>query len=284
HTTIGGHVGAEYSISMALDTLGGLYLSFSTLNIARPNNTDVPPHYAPGVALSPVFSNIPHPDARQIALIKYDTDGNYLWHHMPQDENVTSIQTDGYFYGWGGAYSIIAEADGTLHWHCQFLPGNHLDGDLVVTEAMSPYHVVLKYDKDGNYLGHFPVPLGGLINNNVKLYYEPVNQRYYVGLGLHNASYTPSWDGEELYGAVIVLDSQGNELWSHKSPISVVNGHSAVFSIATDAQSNVYLSGTAYNTSGISQFAGYNFTHSSRSPYLIKLDSEGNLIWGTNLN
>src|SRR5690606_21329572 len=272
---------------MALDTLGGLYISFSTLNTARSNNSEVPPHYAPGIALGPgTNGSNPDPNNRRIALIKYGTEGNYLWHHMPQDENaVFSATTEpGYVTGAGSAFNLIAEADGTLHWHCFFLEGNHLDGDLVVTEAMSPYHAILKYDKDGNYLSHIPIPLGGSINNsNVKLYYETLTQRYYVAIGLHNASYTPSWDGEELYGAVIALDSQGNELWSHKS-ILTPGATTAVFSIAIDTQSNIYISGVSVNQIGNNEFSGYNFTHSSWSPYLIKLDSEGNLIWGTNLN
>src|SRR5690606_41952509 len=94
--------------------------------------------YAPEVTLSPIFSNIPHPDARFMALIKYDTDGNYLWHQMPQDENVTAIPTDGYNHGGGVAYSIIAEPDGTLHWLCGFFPGNHINGELIIEDDDMP--------------------------------------------------------------------------------------------------------------------------------------------------
>src|SRR5690606_6016419 len=45
HTTIGGHVGAEYSISMALDTLGGLYLSLDRKS-TRLNSSHVKISYA----------------------------------------------------------------------------------------------------------------------------------------------------------------------------------------------------------------------------------------------
>src|SRR5690606_102547 len=133
HTTIGGQA-RETKVSMALDDLGGLYISFSTINVATSNNSSVTPHYAPGVALGHSTLTGTSPNNRRIALIKYDTDGNYLWHHMPQDENVTAIQTDGYFYGGGGAYSIISEPDGTLHWLCVFLPGNHINGELIIED------------------------------------------------------------------------------------------------------------------------------------------------------
>src|SRR5690606_23332770 len=270
HTTIGGQA-RETTVSMALDDLGGLYISFSTMNVATSNNSSVTPHYAPGVALGHSTLTGTSPNNRMITLIKYDTDGNYLWHHMPQDENVTAIQTDGYFYGGGRACSIISEPDGTLHWHCYFLEGNHLDGQLVVTEAMSPYHVILKYDKDGNYLSHIPIPLGGSINNsNVKLYYETLTQRYYVAIGLQTANSIPSWDGEELCGAIIALDNQGNELWSHTSPI-IPGTNAAVVSLAIDSQSNIYLAGNAANQGDdATEFAGYTFTHHNSGPYLIK--------------
>src|SRR5690606_31671894 len=227
HTTIGGQA-RETKVSMALDTLGGLYISFSTLNTARPNNNNVPPHYAPGVALSPVFANIPHPDARRIVLIKYDTDGNYLWHHMPQDENVTAIPTDGYFYGGGRAYSIIAEPDGTLHWLCSFSPGNHLGGALIVEADDIPdvagvdgaVYAILKYDKDGNYLSHIITPLTKGGGGNTKMHYDPLIQQYYIYPGrntnVSSVNGDPVWNNTALnvLGCVFALDSQGNELWS----------------------------------------------------------------------
>src|SRR5690606_5079960 len=150
---------------------------------------------------------------------------------------------------------------------------------------LSPYHVILKYDKDGNYLSHIPIPLGGSINNsNVKLYYETLTQRYYVAIGLQTANSIPSWDGEELCGAIIALDNQGNELWSHTSPI-IPGTNAAVVSLAIDSQLNIYLAGNAANQGDdATEFAGYTFTHHNSGPYLIKLDSDGNLLWGTNLN
>lgn len=163
HTTIGGHAG-ESRASIALDTLGGVYIALHALNSSRANNTAVPPHYAPGVALGYGTNGAnPSPNNRRIVLIKYDTDGNYLWHTMPQDENVTATEIEGYFFGGGASYGIVAEPDGTLHWLCGFFPGNHLDGQLVIQPEDMPENggvcAILKYDKDGNYLSHIPIPL-----------------------------------------------------------------------------------------------------------------------------
>ncbi|MDV7400515.1 hypothetical protein RZS08_54370, partial [Arthrospira platensis SPKY1] len=108
----------------------------------------------------------PNPNNRRLVLVKYDTDGSYLWHHFPQDENVTSTELEGFFWGISQSNSLIAEPNGTLYWHCLFFPGNHLNGQLVVPPSTSQYNAVLRYDKDGNYQGHFQLPLMGGATNN----------------------------------------------------------------------------------------------------------------------
>src|SRR5690606_29779507 len=157
-----------------------------------------------------------------------DTDGNYLWHHMPQDENVTAIPTDGYFYGGGRAYSIIAEPDGTLHWLCGFFPGNHINGELIIEDVDMPdlingaVYVILKYDKDGNYLSHIITTLnrGGGGHHTIKMHYDSLLQRYYIYTNRDTNSSSeggdPVWNNTPLnvLGAVFALDSQGNELWT----------------------------------------------------------------------
>src|SRR5690606_6370278 len=72
--------------------------------------------------------------------------------------------------------------------------------------------------------------------------------------------------------------------WSHTSPI-IPGTNAAVVSLAIDSQLNIYLAGNAANQGDdATEFAGYTFTHHNSGPYLIKLDSDGNLLWGTNLN
>ncbi|MDV7399813.1 hypothetical protein RZS08_50830, partial [Arthrospira platensis SPKY1] len=44
HTTIGGHFHESYA-SLALDTLGGVYVALTVLNTSRSNNTNIPPHF-----------------------------------------------------------------------------------------------------------------------------------------------------------------------------------------------------------------------------------------------
>ncbi len=290
HTTLGGEASVSY-VSMDLDDLGGLYISFTTANFSRINNTSIPPHYAPGVSLGVGTSNTPNPNNRSIALIKYDTDGNYLWHRLPQDENVTTVPTPGFFDTRGLGYSLIAEPDGTIHWHCRFAPGNHLNGQLVVPTDLTEYHAILKYDKDGNYLSHIPLPFtGGAGTNRTKLYRDPLNDRYYFFITTVSSSglEPTTWEGETLNtaGAVYALDAAGNELWRKvASSPSLISA--TIWGLTTDESSNVYLTGSAGNNTVSNLYAslgGYTFTQFSSSPYLIKLDPQGNLLWGTNLN
>ncbi|WP_291115249.1 T9SS type A sorting domain-containing protein [Flavobacterium sp. UBA6135] len=290
HTTLGGHASVSY-VSIDLDNLGGLYISFTTANFSRTNNTNVPPHYAPGVFLGPGTSNTPNPNNRSITLIKYSTSGSYLWHRMPQDENVTTVYTPGFFETRGLGYSLIVEPNGTIHWHCRFAPGNHLNGALVVPTDVSEFHAILKYDKDGNFLSHIPLPFtGGVGPNYTKLHRDPLNNRYYFYFTPVNSSglSATTWEGETLTaaGAVYALDASGMELW-RKVASSPTTLSASIVGLTTDEQSNVYLTGTAGNqtiNNMYASLAGYTFTQFSTSPYLIKLNSSGALLWGTNLN
>lgn len=282
-TTIGGHTQEDYA-SMALDTLGGVYVALNVTNTSRSNNTNIPPHFAPGVAMGlGVSGPNPNPNNRRLVLVKYDTDGSYLWHHFPQDENVTSTELEGFFWGISQSNSLIAEPNGTLYWHCLFFPGNHLNGQLVVPSSTLQYNAVLRYDKDGNYQGHFQLPLmGGATNYFTKLHRDPTNGRFYFYFANQNASTT--WQGDPInVSALFALDSNGNELWRKLS--SQAPGSASIFGLTTDNESNVYLTGiAATNSTGTATLAGYNFTHSSsNSPYVIKLNANGDLQWGTNL-
>jgi hypothetical protein len=290
YTTLGGQASVSF-VSIDLDDLGGLYISFTTANFSRINNTSVPPHYAPGVFLGLGTSNTPNPNNRSIALIKYDTEGNYLWHRLPQDENVTTVPTPGFFDTRGLAYSLIAEPDGTIHWLCRFAPGNHLNGALVVPSDVTEYHAILKYDKDGNFLSHIPLPFtGGAGPAHTKLYRDPLNGRYYFYIIPISPSgpVTTAWQGETITaaGAVYALDAAGNELWRKVASSPSIRSAS-IWGLTTDEFSNVYLTGLAGNNATNNQYAslaGYTFTHFSSSPYLLKLDVNGDLLWGTNLN
>src|SRR5690606_26330217 len=222
HTTIGGQA-REPRASIALDTLGGLYISFSTINLATSNNSSVAPHYAPGVALGHSTLTGTSPNNRMITLIKYDTDGNYLWHRMPQDENVTVLPTEGFNHGRGAAYSIIAEPDGTLHWLCSFSPGNHLGGALIVEADDIPdvagvdgaVYAILKYDKDGNYRSHINPPLTEGGGQKTKKHYFPLFQQNYIYPGrntnLGSVNGDPVWNSTALkvWGCVLALGSKG---------------------------------------------------------------------------
>jgi hypothetical protein len=279
---------------MDLDHLGGLYISFTTANFSSTNNTSVPPHYAPGVFLGfGTNGSNPNPNNRRIALIKYDTDGTYLWHHMPQDENVVASPNPapGFYSALGIGYTLIAEPDGTIHWHCRFAPGNHLNGALVVPSDVTEYHAILKYDKDGNFLSHIPLPFtGGAGPAHTKLYRDPLNGRYYFYIIPISPSgpVTTAWQGETITaaGAVYALDAAGNELWRKVASSPSIRSAS-IWGLTTDEFSNVYLTGLAGNNATNNQYAslaGYTFTHFSSSPYLLKLDVNGDLLWGTNLN
>lgn len=123
------------------------------------------------------------------------------------------------------------------------------------------------------------------------MYYDGATQRYYIALNMSTnagAGSLPVWGGESLNvsGGLFVLDNEGNELWRQlSSPYNPTSTGATVMAVATDNESNVYITGNAGNAgSNIAHLAGYTFTQNNQSPYLIKLDADGGLLWGTNIN
>src|SRR5690606_30220547 len=123
------------------------------------------------------------------------------------------------------------------------------------------------------------------------MHYDSLLQRYYIYTNRDTNSSSeggdPVWNNTPLnvLGAVFALDSQGNELWTAlPSPYRPTYTGANAHAVTTDSESNVYITGLSGNTSTSAQFGGYTFTQQHQSPYLIKLNSEGNLLWGTNLN
>lgn len=134
------------------------------------------------------------------------------------------------------------------------------------------------------------LPLGGVYD--YQLIYDTNLDRYYIA-DTKRSSESISIDG---YGAntdasfyLAAVDNQGSVIWYHE-PIEQQEFNSLAWSLGDvrlDAQGNVYITGLS-NDSGEQSFAGYQFTQDvgvgsgPKAPFLIKLDSDGNLIWGTN--
>lgn len=221
-------------------------------------------------------------------LIKYGQDGSFQWLREPEGESpVLNLDTGSTLIGW--INKTFVEGNGRSHNLTHFKEGTHLNGNLIVLPGEQRSAVVI-YDNEGNLESFFTLdmePFTGYYD--YQLAYDPNLERYYISDIARKIGESPSING---YGAeddehgfyLAALDSQGEVIWYHQ------NTHfgGGIGDLKLDAEGNIYFAGlySGFSAGDVpDSFAGYFFGEIGDSPepapFLIKLDYDGNLIWGT---
>jgi len=275
--TIGGGFD-DRANSIGVDSNNNIYISGNTRNTTPPA-----PHFANDTIKNSAILDGSLEEARKSMFItKYDDQGNFQWLREPEGP---------IDYGGGFMQKSIVEPNGRTHTLVRFFSGTHLEGQLTVTNPLGQA-AILVYDTNGTLENYILLDMRpGSDVYDYQLAYDPNLDRYYLAdtrrpsddeLSV-NGFGVSSGDDKGFYLAA--LDNQGQVLWYHES--SKKNSWT-LGDIAIDDNGDIYLTGE-YNsdTNDPDTFAGYNFTgdpnaQQERSPFLVKLDSAGNLIWGTN--
>ncbi|QTY26143.1 T9SS type A sorting domain-containing protein [Flavobacterium sp. CS20] len=277
--SIGGGGGDSVN-SIGLDNNNSVYVTGNTRNFGPPT----PPHFANDTIKAPaVFDGTLQDELKSIFIIKYDDQGNFQWLREPEGP----IDHLG-----GSMQKTIIEPSGRSHSLVWFFTGTHLDGQLTVTDQEGQNAIII-YDADGNLENFILLDLKpGTDRYDYQLAYDPNLDRYYIAdtvrgtepeLSINGFGATTG-DDKAFYLAA--LDNQGQVLWYHEN---TSNGGWSLGDIAIDNNGDIYFTGY-YSQGGDSvqdSFAGYTFVADAnefdkRSPFLMKFDSSGNLIWGTN--
>ena len=289
----GGSVG-DISRSIGIDAENNVYTGMTVWNNgSQPGTPEYawvePPHFSDDYVMGTPTeddSNDTSADNKTLALIKYNSEGVFQWLRMPQQDprrlNDSRSSID---------LGIYVESDGTIHWMVGLLSGSHFDGDIVVSseELVYQYYVV-KYDAEGNYLGSIVAPfeVPYVRNKMVCFTYDPQTDHYYFSnWRMQQSEPSTTINGiERPNGFVMCFNTQGEIQWIKEgNKFGIVS----IGAIKTDENSNVYISGQGQSTLNMpyGKFGDYEFTHAmgigtTRGAFLIKLDSEGTLLWGTN--
>lgn len=289
--TIGGAV-QDFAYKLGLDNNGGLYLGANVLNLSEGSpNSYKPTHFTPNNSL-PLIEDNPgiQEGYKRIALLKYNTsDGSLAWRVMPQGDVNLSLRN-------ASIQQVIVQPDGTIHTLIGFLAGTHLNGQIVVPETFTSafkYYIV-KFNAQGNVLSTLPVPFEGILldfhtkfryDENLQRYYLAGFRNYYGGAELVNLSYNNVPFQKTMY--ILALDNQGNELWRKEENHSANINAAELHGMRIDKDSNIYICGTYFRTNeDVLTFSNYTFpsTVSGNVVYLLKLNSQGNVLWGTTPN
>ncbi|MGB3591040.1 MAG: T9SS type A sorting domain-containing protein [Nonlabens sp.] len=285
---IGNHSTLETQ-NLTIDDQDNVYLSgyiaprFSPFNSGVHFDTDV-------VITSTLGINDPGPHNKSIFLIKYDAQGVFQWLQRPQEDMVALA-------GWQSTYAFghYTQGDGTTHWLVTMGAGAHLDGAYTLTGQT---YAILRFDPAGTFIDATPIDMvisGGFSSYSFNFTMDEMLDRYYLSYKRNTSSGTSMTfygnQSDHGMGIVAIERGSGNLVWNQESTGST-NG-SDIQELRVDDQSNLYVTGKsnqATSNGNVESFAGYVFDQVRpglpgfllTAPYLIKLDQDGALLWGTN--
>lgn len=279
----GADVGA-YNVKT--DALGGVYVVGS---FALPHDVQTPVHYDQdsirnGVVKNGTYSN----NNKSAFMLKYDSSGDFQWLKEPQEEDM--------YFGYDKPGELISrnlhvESDGTLHWLVHLENQTLENGQVVADSTYMPKVgryvgdlLVLKYDKDATFLGYTRLDIStnftSVVRKNTTFEYDVAKKRYYFSIKHYlgtGGNGMAAVNGVDVVGgiALFAFDSDdGSLVWWHEN----TQNHGAITDMVLDEQGDLYLTGAI---SSNDNFAGHITPNITGGPFVIKLNSNGQLIWGT---
>ncbi|NGZ89105.1 T9SS type A sorting domain-containing protein [Psychroflexus maritimus] len=270
----------DFANSIKIDENDNIYVAGKTINTA----THTPVHFDNDtIKASAMSSGIFDESKKGAFIIKYNQEGDFQWLVEPEA---------GYENAAGTSLRLYVEPNGNLHYLMFFRQGTHLDGQVVVDSDNDPQTAILRYDTDGNLLSHilldmFHAEIGGY---DYQFVYDSNLSRYYIADTKRNSSDVISINGFGLDSGtqkgfyLAALEEDGEVIWYHESSIS---NSWTLGDIQLDTNGDIYFTGLANSgTVNTDSFAGFDFifggSTDNRVPFLLKLNSDGELIWGTN--
>jgi hypothetical protein len=255
--------------SLKLDANNGVYL---VGRIVRRQAQQTPVHFDTDTVLPPLATT-----SQAMFIVKYDTIGNLQWLRFPEIDTLASINR-------GTSYRMDITPNGNLHWFCYLKEGQHTWTTNNFINQTGEY--VLVYDSQGEVtkIVKLDMETDGQTFTSLWNYenfvYDHVRKRYYVG-GYHARQAPLIIGGDTIHHQMYLaaFDSTGQVLWKKQGQSPPVNN--SINDMALDDEGNLYITGVV--TGGM-EFNGVTFNvptlHSS--PFIMKLDPEGNTIWSNN--
>lgn len=150
---------------------------------------------------------------KSMFIIKYDDQGNFQWLQEPEGP---------VNYFGAPLQKTVIEPSGRTHTLVRFGPGIHLEGQLTVTDPISP-SVIIIYDANGNLENFITFDmLPGVDSYDYQLAYDPNLDRYYIAdtrrqdgsLSINGFGVA---SGEDKAFYLAALDNQGQVVWYHEN-------------------------------------------------------------------
>ncbi len=311
--TIGGWNRNEFAWNIELDNAGGIYILGNFSNFTGVQSPNIPPiHFSDTVVLPNLVvpnsdTTTPDPGLKTAYLLKYKTsNGTLEWHKELQGDVTWPLRN---------ADSAVFTMDSAKNIHAilGFKAGSHLNGTITVpasfTDSYQYYLVKFAYD-NGNMtpeLNPLVLPITGSITQGlgegkVNLVFDEVLDMYYLAgkrMSGGSATYVDfSYAGTAFTENAYLLafnGSTGSEVWRREIDNTHAIPGDRIDDIVMDASGSIYITGfyTTIKVNNISQPVtfnkpagqinpNYNLPNTGNTnPFVIKLNSDGDILWHT---
>src|SRR5690606_28812240 len=111
-------------------------------------------------------------------LVKYDSNGQFIWKKALQGDVISSTRDS-------GLLDIVIDSNDIIHFIVGFKAGTHLDSHVTVNTPVTIYQYYLaKYDTAGNYISSMQLPIPhntGFVPPSFTFKLDEARNRYYIG-------------------------------------------------------------------------------------------------------
>ncbi len=258
---IGGHQ-SDVPASVKTDTLGGVYVSGYLITNSSACWIDADSSWAGGVY-------------KTLFLAKFDTSGTYKWFRMPQPDTISATSS-----GQSATYDLDVDKAGNIYWLCKLTPGIFAGGSyLITTQSIH----MLKYNRDGYFMGGtlMQMSYSGGSSPFYTMKRDHRNGRVYV-TGTRPFTTTITFGSTTIAHPLYLacFDGTGTCLWTRENTNNLSNG--PLCRPALDADGKIYVTAQAVNGDNFNSYSVTSLLGPYGAPMVVKLDSAGNHIWGTN--
>ena len=276
----------DYVTSIKLDSDDNVYVAGRTINPM--NSSSTPVHFDTDSIKPQALPLFVFDESKKgTFIIKYNQSGEFQWLIEPEGGYDTTLN--------GGAQRLYIDTENTLHLLSNYYVGSHLDGQLVVEavdgEEFTSKNVITRWNSEGELQDFTPIDMSlGYYLYDYQFVYDTALSRYYIADTRRNTSDVISINGFGVATGnqkgfyLAALEADGEVIWYKEN---AVPSNWSIGDIQLDANGDIYFTGTASSTPNENDFfAGHEFeitqTSTVGTPFLLKLDSDGELIWGTN--
>ncbi|XZF14077.1 T9SS type A sorting domain-containing protein [Chitinophagaceae bacterium MMS25-I14] len=245
--------------ALKTDSLGGVYIAGAFAKYYETVHLDMDSTWATGPSYKTMF------------LAKYDTAGNYKWLRMPEADTVGIFASI-----YNGTVDMDVDGAGNIYWMICSEGGQIANGNYV---APGNGLYVLKYSNAGAFLNGTKLQITANIYGPRTFYMKRDFRlkRYYItGSLLYTSGITFGGIPETLPASVGAFDDSGNLIWQRHN----TNGFGGGFSKPVTDNGYVYLAGNLASDDTFNTYVAHNtLSPYYGSPFVVKLDSNGNNVW-----